>query len=203
MLLAVAIASCHRGAKANAAVPDARPFGAYATQRIVVVPTGFVRVDSLGWVQAMGGNRASARQLDSAIAMTLEARGLAERWVMPANLVRTFDRNRSYAADPHLLAMEPLRTPTFVSGKKYGEPLSSQLRTMIALEADVRYVLLPIELRFERVGAGARGTLRVALVDPRTAESRWVGEVTGDAAATPAAALWNVGLRLADLFVAP
>ena len=128
---------------------------------------------------------------------------MAQRWVMPDALVRTFERNRSYAADPHLLAMDPLRAPAFVSGGKYGEPLSSQLRTMIALEADARYVLLPIELRFEKATGGLRGVLRAAFVDPRTAEARWVGEVKGDAAATAASAFASVGQRLADLFSAP
>jgi len=203
-LLAALATACHKGPKPAEQSPDARPFDAFATQRIVVVPTGFVRGgDSLGWVQGMGGNRAAARQLDSAIARAFEDRGLAQRWVMPPALARSFERNRSYATDPYLLAMEPLRSATFISGKKYGEPLSSQLRTMIALEADARYVLLPVEFHFEKAGAGMRGVLRVAFVDPRAAESRWVGEVRGIAGASAATVLASVGYALADLFAAP
>lgn len=198
----VALAACHK-AKPAPASPDARPFDSYATQRIVVTPTGFVRSDSMGWVQAMGGNRTAARQLDSAIFLALDSRGLAQRWIMPAGLVHTYERNRSYAADPYLLAMEPLRAGTFITAGRYGEPLSTQLRTMIALEADARYVLLPIELRFEKVGAGVRGVLRVALLDPRAAEARFVGDVKGNETTTSAAALASVGQHLADLFSAP
>ena len=201
-ILLVVLASCHRAAKIEAS-PDARPFDAFSTQRVIVVPTGFARTDTTGWVQAMGGNRSAARQLDSAIFLALDARGLAQRWVMPSGLAHTYERNRSYAADPYLLAMEPLRAGTFISGGRYGEPLSTQLRTMIALEADARYVLLPIELRFEKSGVGMRGVLRAAFVDPRTAEAKWVGEVKGDAAASSAAAVASVGQRLADLFAAP
>jgi len=168
-----------------------------------VTPTGFVRSDSLGWVQAMGGTRIVARQLDSAIFLALDARGLAQRWIMPAGLEHTYERNRSYAADPYVLAVEPLRAPSFMTAGRYGEPLSTQLRTMIALEADARFVLLPVELRFEKVGTGARGVLRVALLDPRAADARFVGDVKGDAATTAAAALASVGQRLADLFSAP
>jgi hypothetical protein len=201
----VAVASCNRGARdAATASPDQRPFASFVAQRIIVTPAGFVRGgDSLGWVQGMGGGRAAARQLDSSIARALEDRGLAQRWVMPPALSRTFERNRSYAADPYLLAMEPLRSASLVSGGKFGEPLSSQLRTMIALEADARYVLLPVELRFEKEGAGLRGVLRIAFVDPRTAEARWVGEVKGDAAVAPGPAFASVGQRVADLFLAP
>jgi hypothetical protein len=173
-------------------------------QRIIVAPVAYVRsADTLGWVQSMGGNRAAARNLDSAIARALDDRGLAQRWVMPPALVRAHERNRSYAADPYALGMEPLRSANFVSGSKFGEPLSSQLRTMIALEADVRMVLLPIEVRFDQTRAGMRATLRAAFVDPRTAEARWVGEVKSEGATSPAAAFSAIGQRLADLFAAP
>lgn len=181
-----------------------RPFAGFVSQRIIVTPTGFVRGgDSLGWVQGMGGSRAAARQLDSSIARAFDERGLSQGWVMPAALSQTFERNRSYATDPYLLSTQPLRAASFVSGGRYGEPLSSQLRTMIALETEARYVLLPVELRFEKSGAGTRGVLRAAFLDPRTAEARWVGEVRGDAAQSATLALASVGRRLADLFSAP
>ena len=80
--------------------------------------------------------------------------------------------------------------PLFVALSRYGDPLASQLRTMIALHESARYVLLPVELRFEREAAGrSYAMLRVVVVDARAAEARWVGEVRGDAAANPAAAI--------------
>ena len=205
VLLLVTLASCHRGGKTTGSAPvDQRPFAAFATQRIVVTPTAHVRAgDSLGWVQGMGGPRSVARQLDSSIAVSLDGRGLAARWVMPAALVRSFERNRAYATDPYLLGIEPLRLSSFVNASRYGEPLSSQLRTMIALEADARFVLLPVDLRFEKDGARMRGVLRLVFLDPRTAEAKWVGEVKGELAADPARALASVADRIADLFVAP
>ena len=151
----------------------------------------------------MGGNRLAARQLDSAIFLALDSRGLAQRWVMPAGLARSFERNRSYLTDPYLLAVEPLRNATFISAGKIAEPLASQLRNMIALEDDARYVLVPVELRFENSAGTVRGVLRVAFLDPRAAEARWVGDVKGAPATTSAGALMSVGQRLADLFAAP
>lgn len=206
--MTLALASCHRsqpaGDPGGSAPLEQRPFAAFVTQRIVVTPTGHVRGgDSLGWVQSMGGTTAAARQLDTAIFAALDSRGLAGRWVMPAALVRTFERNRSYATDPYQLGLEPLRAPKFVTMSKYGEPLASQLRTMIALEADVRFVLLPVELRFEREGARMRGVLHVVFLDPRSREARWVGDVKGDAATASRAALTSVAQRVAELFVAP
>ena len=203
--LCVAVA-CHQGGTtSDAASQDLpRPLAGFATQRLVVTPTAHVRVDTAGWVQRQGGARAVGRLLDSAIVTTFDARGLGSRWIFPAELVRAWERNRTYAADPYALSAEPLRLPSFKTGEKYGEPLSSQLRTMIALHEDTRYVLLPVDLRLEPMPpARVRAVMRVALLDPRVAEARWVTEVSGDPGTTVASALSSMASRLADLFIAP
>ena len=198
--------SCSR-APATPAQPDAgviRPLAGFAAQRVIVVPAGAVRApDSLSWVARLGGTRAVARRLDTLLLRTFDARGLTQRWIMPAELSRAYERNRGYASDPYLLVWDPVRSPRFKTGERYGEPLSSQLRTMIALHDDARFILLPIELRFEREGATGRAVLRAALVDARTTEGRWVGELKSDPADDPMSALNGVAARLADLFVAP
>lgn len=173
-------------------------------QRVVLTPTSHVRsTDSLRWISTAAGARSAARMLDTNIASVLDARGLASRWILPAALVHTYERNRTYATDPYQLVADPLRDPRFKMGERFGEPLSSQLRTMIALENDVRFVLLPIDVRFEKVGTTARAILRVALLDPRSTEAKWVGEVKGDPAPAMSAALASVAEKLADLFIAP
>jgi hypothetical protein len=214
--LAVVVAftpACSRAPETQAGPPEGAPpaLAGYAPQRIVVVPAGMVRgsaSDSLGWVAKLGGVRAAARRLDTSIVAILEERGLATRWVLPAELTRAYERNRAYAADPYQLVWDPVRSSRFKTGERYGEPLSSQLRTMIALHGDARYVLLPIELRFERDATGGsagmgRGVLRAALVDARATEARWVGEVRGDVVGDHTAALASVAAKLVDLFVAP
>ena len=201
--LCALLASCSRTPKVVTPAPGERPLAGYAAQRIAITPTAIVRTDSLGWVAALGGGQAVARRVDSSIAAALAERGLGSRWVLPAELARAYERNRSYAADPYHLAVEPLRAPSFAAASPYGEPLSTQLRTMIALHEDIRHVLLPVELRFERVEGGGRAVLRLALLDPRFAEARWVGELKGDTTSVPARAIADAGRRLADLFTAP
>jgi hypothetical protein len=201
-LLALAV-GCGRGAPKDAAPAPPRPLAAFAAQPVILTPVSHVRADTLGLVQQLGGARLTGRKLDSSVVAALEERGIARRWVLPADLARSHERNRTYATDPYQLAVEPLRASAFVAGSRFGEPLSSQLRTMIALHGESRYVLLPIEFRLERDGAAARGVLKAALVDPRFAQATWVGEVKGDPVASPAQALANVAARLADLFVAP
>jgi hypothetical protein len=202
----ILLASCNRASQTGVPTPveAERPLAVFATQRLIVTPTARVRAtDSLGWVQQLGGARTIARKLDTAIAAVLDERGLASRWTLPADLVRSYERNRSYATDPYQLAIDPLRMPKFAAGQKYGEPLSSQLRTMIALHEDARLVLVPVELRFEREGTAGRAILRTVIVDPRYAEARFVSEVRGDTSSIPARAVVTVAARLADLFVAP
>jgi hypothetical protein len=197
-----ALASCNRGAKTGTA-PETPPppLADYAAQRLVVTPTirvTFSETDSL--VRELGTASAVGRYLDGELLQRLRELGLGANWILPADLVRAFERNRSYAADPYQLAIEPLRSPRFVAGSKYGEPLSSQLRTMIALHDDARLVLLPMHLRLQ----DGRAVLRVALLDPRFAEARWVGEIRSDSAAAPSrSSLTQVSRRLADLFIAP
>lgn len=204
IVTALALAACSRGPRVETPAPGERPLAAYATQRLVVTPAGRVRAaDSLGWTRQLGGSLAAARQLDTAIASVLLDRGLAQRWIMPGDLVRSYERNRSYASDPYQLSVEQLRAPTFVAASRVTEPLSTQLRTMIALHEDARLVVVPVELRFEGSGTTGRGILRIAVLDPRFAEARWVGEVTSDSAAAAASVLSAVAARFADLFIAP
>lgn len=200
-----AVASCSQAAKTGVTAESAAPpLAGYAALRLIVAPAAHVRAaDSLGWVPLMGGPRGAARKLDTALAAAFDARGMTQRWIFPAELARAYERNRAYASDPYQLMVEGLRRPSFRAGEKYGEPLSSQLRTMIALQEDARYVVLPVDLRFDREGSGARATVRVVLLDPRTAEAKFVADVRGDVATTASAALTSVAGRLADLFAAP
>ncbi|MEX2179957.1 MAG: hypothetical protein WD801_14680 [Gemmatimonadaceae bacterium] len=193
--------ACNRGGGAAPSPETATPLSAYAPQRVVVTPTARVRAaDTTSWVRQAGSARAVGLRLDSAIATRLRETGLGAHWILPPELERAFERNRTYATNPHQLAVEPIRSQAFEAGKRYGEPLSSQLRTLIALHADARFVLVPVELRFD----GARAVLRVVLLDPRFAEARWVGELASDTAlAEPTRALDQIAERLVLLFVEP
>lgn len=180
------------------------PLTVYATQRIAVAPTSIVRSDSLGWMQRLGGAVATGKVLDSAFATALSDRGVSKQWYLPADLVRAFERNRSYATNPYELTTTMLRPAAFQATSRYGEPLASQLRTLVALHEGVRLVLIPVELRFERDAAGrtGRAIVRAVLLDARAADARWVGEIRGDTSSVPRRALDHVASRFADFFVA-
>jgi hypothetical protein len=185
---------------------DTPPLSAFASQHVALTPTAFVSAaDSLGWVATLGGTRATARGLDSAIARALDARGVAPHWILPAELAVSYERNRTYATDPYLLSADALRLPAFKTGSRFYDPLASQLRTMIALHEDTRFVALPIALRFERAQGTilGRATVRFALLDARSTEARWVTDVQGEYVRSPSEALSSVASKLGDLFARP
>jgi hypothetical protein len=148
--------------------------------------------------------------LDSAIVAELAARGTARQWIMPDALTRSAKRNPAFTSDPHTLSAESLRQGVRRTNPRLGEPLASQMRSLVAL-TEARFGLIPVEVRFEpipptQLDPGAvRAILRVVLVDARTAEITWTADVATPVSAPPSRAAVVEGLarRVADLLVAP
>ena len=210
-LLALALAAACGGSSAShpstspSPVPDARPLASLAATGAIVTPTYAVRVaPGLDWSARLGSSREILRAMDDDIASTLTARGLKAGWLFATELAVSYKRNPTYAPDPYALAEEPLRAPAFIAGSRLTEPLASQLRTMIALHENARVVLVPIELRFDRSdsSSAARGALRLALIDPRFSEARFVGEVKSDTtSADPRVLTASLARAVANLIV--
>jgi hypothetical protein len=187
-VLLLLLAACGGGAASKppstAPEPDVHPLAALAASGAILTPAYALRVapEASSIVQAPS-QRDVLRALDEDIGAAIAERGLKTGWIMPADLVLSYKRNPTYAPDPYALAVEPLRSAGFIPAVRLPEPLASQLRMIIALHENARAVLLPIELHLERGDAGASGakaTLKLALVDPRFSEAKWVGTVRSD-----------------------
>lgn len=210
-ILSLLLAACGApAAEAPAAAPAAavRPFASLLAQQVLVVPTHALReTDPMGWAAQVPRSRELMRALDDAIVRELAARGITRQWVFPADLVRAARANPSYGQDPYALAAGGLRTGAIAPGSSVGNPLVMQLRTMVALQENARAVLMPVELRFDRDAASGQGLaiLRVALLDGRLGEVRWIGDVRSDPvpAFSRDTLLASVAARLADLITAP
>lgn len=183
----------------------ARPFAGLAGQQVIVLPTHYLRPDTLGWSARVTDQRGMLAALDSAIERVLGDRGFRTSWIYPPTLARSAKRNAGYVADPYALAGEGLRPlARSPSMGQIRDPLASQLRSLVAMTS-ARYALFPVELRFEAAAGGdARPVLRVALIDARLSSVRWSGDVRGNTAAAPGpAVLESVATSLADLVSAP
>jgi hypothetical protein len=207
--LSLVLAACRPQGGAS---PDAtlaapiRPLAGLVAQQVVVAPLNSLReVDALGWTQQIPRSREFMRAFDTAFEAELGARGLKTRWVYPDALVRAGRSNPAYSVDPYTIAAAPLRAADAASGMRLGDPLATQLRTMIALQESARAVLVPVELRFDRTPDGQGvAVLRLALVDGRIGEVRWIGDVRGDPSASfSREILTSLVAHSADLITAP
>jgi hypothetical protein len=210
--LSLLLAGCHRGQTAaevsQQAEEPVRPFAQLASQRVILAPThSLLGGDPLGWAAEITKPREYLKSLDSTLATALGERGLSRQWTYPADLVRAMKANPSYAVDPYSLGTNVLRNHNLQSGAKLGDPLVTQLRTMVALQEGARAVLVPVELRFEKDPTGtAKGvaTLRVALLDGRLGDVRWIGTIRSDPSNTLSpAVLSSLAAHFADLITSP
>jgi hypothetical protein len=207
--LSLALAACRPSGGAEQSAPLAapvRPLAFLTTQQVIVAPVNRLReVDALGWTQQIPRSRELMRAFDDSLEAELGARGLASRWVYPAVLVRAGQSSPSYSVDPYGLAEGPLRSTAAAAGARLADPLAGQLRTMIALQESARLLLLPVELWFDRTPDGQGvAVVRLALVDGRTSEIRWIGDVRGTPqAGFSRAVLTSLVAHIADLFAAP
>ncbi|MEO8337836.1 MAG: hypothetical protein ABI664_22875 [bacterium] len=209
-VFAILLAACH-GSKpageASSVEQPVRPLAQLASQRVIVTPTYFlVGGDALGWAAQLPKGRESLRGFDDEIATVLAERGLKSQWLYPTDLVRAMRANPTYAVDPYTLGANILRGKDVVSGTRLADPLATQLRTMIALQEGARAVLVPVELRFEKASTAGQGVaaLKVALLDGRLGDVRWIGTVRSDPAPEYSrAVLTSLAAHFADLFTAP
>ena len=209
--LSIAAIGCRSSAPPppEEAVPveqPARPLAQLAAQRVILTPAfSLVTTDPLGWGATIAHPRDYLRQLDDELARELGERGLRTQWIYPADLVRAAKANPTYAADPYALGVNVLRSNAMVSGTRFGDPLATQIRTMIALHDDARAVLVPVELRFEKADSGQGvAVLRLALLDGRLGDVRWIAYVRGNPApALSRAVLASVATHVADLIASP
>jgi hypothetical protein len=207
--LSVILAACASpsgGPESSPIAAPIRPLASLITQQVVVTPLNSLReVDALGWAQQIPRSRLFMRDFDDALEAELGARGLKSRWVFPDALVRAGRINPAYAVDPYTIAASPLRGDKVAADARLADPLASQLRTMIALQESARVILIPVELRFDKMADG-RGVavVRLALVDGRLSEVRWMGDVSSAPAATFSRdLLTSLVAHTADLIAAP
>jgi len=204
--LGVAVAACGKNTPPGPPPqPAEHSLSGLAGQHIAVLPTYSVRVmPGLDWAGAIGRLADAKTTLDADILSAFDERGMRKTWIFPSDLQTAYKRNPTYATDPYELAEEPLRLPSLALDSRLPDPLATQLRTLIALHQDARYVLAPVELRFEKAGTGGRGVLRLVLIDPRLSNVRWIGEVATDSVATFGPAISaTLAAKLANVVATP
>jgi len=211
--LAAPLLACRAPTPPSTTATPAEPVRSLAALKavpIVVTPAHTVRGgDVMGWSSRLV-SREFLRGLDAEIAYVLRERGMDSVWRLPERLMADYRRNPTLGVNPQQLSADQLRNPALKVAQRVMEPLATQLRALAALH-DGRLVLVPVEVRFEPEGtapagqpAPGRAVLRLVLVDARSTEVRWIGEVKSDVATSPSKAVEaTLGLRVGDLVTAP
>jgi hypothetical protein len=118
--------------------------------------------------------------LDEEIADALRKRGVNSNWTFAREITQLADRNGGLAGDARQLSAQGIRRIS-AGDTPLPEPLASQIRTLVALTS-ARFAMLPIETHLDTRNGERKGTLRMLLIDSRTARVLWAGDV--DAAVT-------------------
>lgn len=135
--------------------------------------------------------------LDDEIADQLRKRGVNSNWTFARELSRSADRNGGLAGDPRQLAAQGIRRNP-AGDTPLPEPLSSQIRTLAALTS-ARLAVLPIETRVDTRNGTRKTSVRLLLIDSRTARILWANDLEGAAsrdAAVVSEAMTPYGFRL-------
>jgi len=170
-------------APAHQAPAHQHVLAAFATRRLIILPTHYLKMDdSLGWANQISDRDAYLSSLDAEIEFAFSDRGVKKVWVFPEAVDAMVKRNQPYAPDPHGMAAQWLRYP---GPKRLPEqvpdPIASQLRTLAALQDGGQLVFLPIEVRFEPVAGGKEcAVLRFAIFDAVRAKIIYMADVASD-----------------------
>jgi hypothetical protein len=171
------------GAGAQVQAQAGATLEALAAKPMLVLPAQYASfADTAGWVKQLPPTRTLLAMLDSALASALLERGLSS-WKFADDVIRSSKRNAGFAADPRALAAFALRIGKRPPKDPFGDPLASQLRSLIAL-GDARHVILPSELRFVRQEGKERAILRLVVIDARRSQVEWVGDIETTPATT-------------------
>lgn len=170
------------------------PLAQFAAQRVAVMPLQYWRPDSVGWSAGIA-NAEGLAAVDSAITAGLRDAGLGSRWALASDVRRIARRNTLYASDPSALGVARWRNAPPTAGSALPSVVADNLRLLTAL-GDTRYALIPVEVR----GLGDLAGLRLVLVDSRSRNVLWVGEL----GLPGAPALWDaMAQAVAELVTEP
>jgi len=177
-----ALCGCGGGGAEQAPAPG---FGMLSGQRVLVLPVQYVTRTAAGWIGGAANAEQAARQADSEITFALGEEGGRAYWVTPAEQVEVLRRRPSIEVNPYMLSADEARRE---GGdlKDVRDPLYGEIRMLAAL-FDTRFAVWPLEVYYEpgEEGAAGRVAIRTFLLDARSGDVLWYGQVEGVASEDP------------------
>ncbi len=179
-------ASAPKQAKEDGAAPVS-PLSGMIGRHMVVFPGQYLALAGPGgtWDITQEG-RTLLPILDEEIADAMRKRGANNNWTFGPDITARADRNAGLAGDPRQLSVQAVRRNP-AGDTPLPEPLASQIRTLVSL-TNARYALLPIETHLDNRNGERKGSLRVLMIDSRTARIVWAGDIVAPVVRDPVTA---------------
>ena len=174
------------------------PLNGMIGRQVLVLPTQLLSTALPGGSWEVRPDEASLlKLLDQEITDALRKRGIRGNWTFAEDIVASAVRNGGLAGNPNGLPVAGIRRVK-AGDTPLPEPLASNIRTLVSLTS-ARYVVMPLEAKVDMTGGQRRGSLRVLLIDARTARVLWAADVDGQSSRDPAVvneAMSPFGFRL-------
>jgi hypothetical protein len=160
------------------------PLSGLIGRQILVLPAQFLAVPNAGggWDVVPGGESVLPI-LDEEIADAFRKRGVKSNWTFARQITESADRNGGLAGDPRNLGAAAIRRIK-PGDSPMPEPLAGNIRNLVSLTS-ARFVVLPIEVHLDLRDSERKGSLRLLLVDSRTARVTWADDVMAQTVRDP------------------
>lgn len=163
-------------AKQQEPAGPATPLAGLIGRQMLVLPGQFLSVTNAGGgADIVQGGAALLPILDEEIADAFRKRGVKTNWTFGREITEASVRNGGITGNPRELAAQGIRRVK--SGDTpLPEPLASEIRGLVAL-TNARFVVLPLEVNVDTRGGERKGSVRLLLIDSRTARVTWAEDV--------------------------
>lgn len=153
-------------------------------RQMLVLPAQFLSVTNAGggWDIVPAG-ASLLPILDEEITDAFRKRGVKSNWTFGREIAEASLRNGGITGNPRELAAQGIRRVK-PGDTPLPEPLASEIRGIVAL-TNARYVVLPLEVNVDTRGGERKGSVRLLLIDSRTARVTWSEDVIATTSRDP------------------
>ena len=164
--------------------PPATPLAGMIGRQMLVLPAQFLSVTNAGggWDIVPAG-ASLLPILDEEITDAFRKRGVKSNWTFGREITEASVRNGGITGNPRELAAQGIRRVR-PGDTPLPEPLASEIRGLVAL-TNARYVVLPLEVNVDTRGGERKGSVRLLLIDSRTARVTWSEDVIATTSRDP------------------